>query len=360
MGDTTTSAIYVSPGAWIELYGNTSPLTKPLVLNGDGVDNTVLNDNGATSISSQTIALNSGNCVFNVGGTSLSLNDNGSGNTLSGNGGLTKTGGSPLYLNIPLAYAGPTTVSNGFLVIDAPETNSSSVTVAGGTLAVGVFPNTGLNAWLTSPVSVLAGGTLSPGDTNSTGGATSLFTLAISNSLTLAGTCAMDVTKNGDGSFTSDLITNVTTLAFGGTLSLNLDTNDSATVMQLGDIIPLFSFTHASGKFATIVPANPGTGLYWDQTHLAVDGTLRVTNTPPVVATPPVIGGVRLSSGNIVISGTSADSGNYVVLTSTNVALPLPQWTPLVTNAFDGGGNFSFTNAITPGAPQLFYLLKLQ
>jgi hypothetical protein len=31
----------------------------------------------------------------------------------------------------------------------------------------------------------------------------------------------------------------------------------------------------------------------------------------------------------------------------------------LATDLFDGDGNFSFTNAITPGVPQQFYRLRL-
>ena len=343
LGDTTTSTLNVAAGALIELFNNTAALSKPLVLNGNGVNNTVLNSSGANHISSQTIVLNSGNSVFNVGGTSLSIDDNGNGNTLSGTGGLTKSGGSLLYINIPLTYSGLTVVSNGYLVVDAPETNSSSITVSGGTLA-----GTG---WFASPVTVGPNGTLSPGDTNAAN--PSVFTLVISNSLSLAGTCAMDVTKNGDATFTGDLITNVTSLALGGILRLNLDTN--ASPMQVGDIIKLFSFNSASGSFASIVPATPGEGLAWDQGHLTTDGTLRVIVASAI---PPFIGGIILTSGNIVISGNGVPNGNYVVLATTNVALPLIQWTPIATNTFDGSGNFSFTNPVDPNSLQRFYILS--
>ncbi len=344
MGDNTTSILAVSAGASIEMYANTTPLTKPLVLNGNGVNNTVLNNSGATHISSQLIALNSGNSVFNIGGTSLTLDDNGTGNKISGAGGLTKSGGSPLYLNIPLACSGPTVVSNGELVVDAPETNSSSITVNGGTLA-----GTG---WFASPVTVNPNGTLSPGDTNTT----AVFNLVISNSLTLGGTCAMDVNKSG-GTFMSDGITNVTTLTYGGTLNLNIQVDDPINdALTNGDIIPLFSFNTASGTFASIVPATPGPGLAWDQSHLTIDGTLRVKVAP---ATPPFIGGITFASGNIIINGTNgAPNTTYKVLVTTNLALPLIQWTPIATNTSDGSGNILFTNAVNPNTSQLFYILS--
>ncbi len=41
------------------------------------------------------------------------------------------------------------------------------------------------------------------------------------------------------------------------------------------------------------------------------------------------------------------NNGPYYVLSSTNVALPLSNWTRLQTNSFDANGNFSFTNTIT-------------
>jgi len=38
----------------------------------------------------------------------------------------------------------------------------------------------------------------------------------------------------------------------------------------------------------------------------------------------------------------------YRILMATNVALPLVQWTPIVTNQFGASGAFSYTNVIQP------------
>jgi hypothetical protein len=46
---------------------------------------------------------------------------------------------------------------------------------------------------------------------------------------------------------------------------------------------------------------------------------------------------------------------SYVVVGTTNVAQSLSLWQRLVTNYYDGTGNFSCTNAITPGQPRFFY-----
>ena len=47
-----------------------------------------------------------------------------------------------------------------------------------------------------------------------------------------------------------------------------------------------------------------------------------------------------------------------MVLTSTNLTTPLANWVPVLTNNYDASGNFSVTNAIVPGVPDKFYLLK--
>jgi hypothetical protein len=41
------------------------------------------------------------------------------------------------------------------------------------------------------------------------------------------------------------------------------------------------------------------------------------------------------------------------------MALPLTNWTRLLTNQFDASGNFNLTNAMVTNSPQNFYLLQL-
>jgi hypothetical protein len=61
------------------------------------------------------------------------------------------------------------------------------------------------------------------------------------------------------------------------------------------------------------------------------------------------------------MSGTNGvPNWTYYVLTSTNLSLPLSNWTTTATNTFDGAGNFNFTNSPNPNTPRTFYLLKLQ
>lgn len=83
--------------------------------------------------------------------------------------------------------------------------------------------------------------------------------------------------------------------------------------------------------------------------------------TPPAPA--PSITGIALDStgSNIIISGTNNNgttAGNYVVLVSTNIALPITNWTPLSTQTFDQTGAFNYTNAIGTTNTSLYYILQ--
>jgi len=72
----------------------------------------------------------------------------------------------------------------------------------------------------------------------------------------------------------------------------------------------------------------------------------------------PRINSVRLQGASLVISGTNGTtSGSYYVLSSTNVALPLVNWTRIATNSFTGG-NFNFTNSVNPSVQRQFFLLQ--
>ena len=77
------------------------------------------------------------------------------------------------------------------------------------------------------------------------------------------------------------------------------------------------------------------------------------------VQTPPVIASVSASGGNLLMSGIGPTNDTYYVLSSTNVALPLTNWTRTATNQFSAAGTYSFTNAITPGVAWKFYRLQL-
>lgn len=106
----------------------------------------------------------------------------------------------------------------------------------------------------------------------------------------------------------------------------------------------------SAGNYTVTLTVNGGAGT-------------NATSLGLVVAAPPqspVITGVRASQGQLWLEGTNGPAqGYYQVLTSTNLALPLPQWVSLATNQFDATGGFSFTTPLDPSAMPIFFRLYL-
>jgi hypothetical protein len=70
----------------------------------------------------------------------------------------------------------------------------------------------------------------------------------------------------------------------------------------------------------------------------------------------------QTSGGNLVLSGSAgAAFANemYRVLSSTNVGLPLAQWTPVATNVFDNNGNFSTSVPLNTGLNSQFFRVAI-
>jgi hypothetical protein len=150
---------------------------------------------------------------------------------------------------------------------------------------------------------------------------------------------------------TNDVLSVGGTLTYGGMLYVM---NLSGTLAP-GDSFKLFNASTYHGSFITTSLPALSTGMLWDTTTLT-NGILRIVSRGVSV---PRITSFSLSGTNLIFSGTNgAASASYKLLTSTNVALALSNWIPVVTNSFDGNGHFNFTNAITPNTPQQFYLLS--
>jgi hypothetical protein len=160
----------------------------------------------------------------------------------------------------------------------------------------------------------------------------------------------------------------------GGQINLwatNLTTGPAASVINIPSLpvigsppaqFPLIRYAGSIGGagFNFNLGALPvGTlvyGGYLSNNVAASSVDLVITNS----ATPPPCLGITWSSAGPVLSGTSTLAGRtYYVRTTTNLALPLTNWTVLATNTFDAAGNFSFTNPASPNTPQQFYRLQM-
>jgi hypothetical protein len=175
------------------------------------------------------------------------------------------------------------------------------------------------------------------------------------------------------------VLNNTGSLTFSNKEVINfaLGTNNSAiSVAGNLNLRGTLNITNAAGFTATnyilfiytgsltntpVLGAKPIINSYTYRLDTNTLGQVKLVVTAP---SPPNFGNIRVvnggGGGSFVMSGTGGvTNGTYYVLTSTNVVLPLSQWTPVVTNPFDGNGNFTFTNTPAANSPQMFYRLQL-
>lgn len=266
-----------------------------------------------------------GGAVINTAGYSITIAQPLINDGVDQDGGLTKLGLGTLYLNGASTYTNTTLVSAGAL---------------GGT---GI---------LASPVLVQSGASLMAGSST-----TNIGTFTVNSAVTLAaGSSAVMKIDKLSGVTSSDNIA-ATKLTYSGTLVVvtNFDMN---TALAIGDTFTLFTAGTYSGSFTSYnLPALP-LGMGWSTSQLGVNGSISIVS---VLVTSPVFSSVSLSGTKLVLGGTNGVAGNpYYVLTSTNLTLPLAQWTVIATNSFDSFGNFSFTNAVNPTNPAQFFDISVQ
>jgi hypothetical protein len=73
----------------------------------------------------------------------------------------------------------------------------------------------------------------------------------------------------------------------------------------------------------------------------------------------PVISQWAVTGGGLMVQGTNGLAGSsYSVLSSTNLAQPLSEWTTVAIGAFDRNGMASTAIAFTPGEPARFFRLQ--
>ena len=185
---------------------------------------------------------------------------------ITGTTALTKNGAGVLTIANANDYTCATIVNNGALVVNGSLLGGGAVIVAAG----GTLCGTGA---ITGPVTVQAGACMDDDGGVLIWELSDGRSLTISNTLTLAGTAVMGIDKAGG---TNNQVRGITTLTYGGTLVV---TNYAGT-LAAGDSFKLFDASNYVGSFATISPATPGIGIWWDASYLPVDGTLRVATAP--------------------------------------------------------------------------------
>ena len=143
---------------------------------------------------------------------------------------------------------------------------------------------------------------------------------------------------------------------------------DTPYVYQGGDLVMLFSHTgsdSASTAFLdAVTSATPGYGTDFRAlsatTFNAASGDSASVTIAQIVFTYSPAETIFLNGTNVVIVGTNGPPGgtNYL-MASTNIALPISQWTPVATNQFDSSGSFRYTNAINANLPARYFRIAL-
>jgi len=248
--------------------------------------------------------------------------------------GIIKIGAGTLVFSAVNTYDGPTTVSNGTLLVNG-QIDTNTVTVAGGTL--------GGSGTIRGPVTVLSGGTLAPGTS-------AIGTLTINNNLTLDGNLYFKVNKSLSPAQSNDIVSVSGTLTSSGIGTLTVTNMGPALVV--GDRFKLFNKAVANGSTLGV----SGGGVQWAN-NLQADGSISVDSL--TVPTPVINSVFVLSDGtNLVFSGTNGPvGGGYSVLSSTNLATPLADWVLQASGTFDSAGKFNYTNVID--VPVRFLLLRI-
>ncbi len=178
----------------------------------------------------------------------------------------------------------------------------------------------------------------------------------------------------------SSVLTSNLTLAAGGqirvrtnaplfTVTGNLINNNNTVVVDLGGAsvglgsYPLFNYGGSRiGSLSptpTIVNGSVSTGTAL--IDASTPGQIRLTVVNPRT---PGITSFGLSGTTLTLGGTNGTlGGSYGILASTNVALPVAQWKPILLNSvFDGSGNFSssfdLSTTVSSNAPQQYFRVQ--
>ncbi|BCU79798.1 hypothetical protein llg_45130 [Luteolibacter sp. LG18] len=179
------------------------------------------------------------------------------------NSGITKAGPGVLQLSGANTYAGTTTIAAGTLNLTGSIAAGAVTVQNGGTL--------GGTGTLGGATTVQSGGSLAPG-------ANAIGTLTVNNTLSLAGTVRMELSKTGT-TLAADKISGITTVTYGGTL---LVTALGPDPLATGDTFQLFSATTRTGSFATLTLPGLASGLAWDTSGLATSGSITVVSSASV------------------------------------------------------------------------------
>lgn len=279
-----------------------------------------------------------GNTTYQIGGANV---DSTFAGVISSNTAVTaanlvilhKVGTGRLTLTGSSTFTGGTIVSNGTLLVNNPTGSGTG----SGPVAVRSGATLGGSGTISSATTIESGATLAPGD--------SVGTLTFGSTLTIQGGAHMKFELGT----TSDQVAVTGALAVAGVIDITATTGFGAGTYPL--LTSSGSLTLGSLSLGTL-PAGYNYAI-----TTATPGQIKLLVSP---IAPPSFASIGLRGTNLVLTGSNGTAGsNFVVLTATNVVVPMNNWTRIATNQFQVNGDFSLTNPINPAEPQRFYRILL-
>jgi hypothetical protein len=149
-----------------------------------------------------------------------------------------------------------------------------------------------------------------------------------------------------------------------GIISLINGTDNTGTVLASGGGLPAaqntwqdYTVTFTTGPSVsgdlTIELSVLGNGT----TIQADFDNVRLTTTSVVLT--PTLGTPKVSGGNLILTGAGGTpNSGYTWLTTTNLTIPVANWTVSATGVFDGSGAFSNAIPINVSTPAAFFRLR--
>jgi rhamnogalacturonan endolyase len=357
--DTTFSGVIAGAG-YIVKTGS-----KTLILDGANTyaGGTIINagtlqigDNGTTGVPGTGNITNNATLAIN---RADALNDSALG-VISGAGTLVQAGDGVLTLTNIHTCSGPTFIEAGTLALAGNGAIASSAIIHVSPDALfDVSGRTGGGMTLASGKKLRGSGTVKGNFTIGSGASLlpgeSIGTLTFSNALVLAAG-STNVFEINAATLATDQARVLGNLTCGGVLMV---TNVSTNTLVAGNSFKLFDAAGFSGSFSAPVLPPLSNGLLWNTNLLNTNGLISVVVAPSPSA--PLISSVSLNGGDLIFAGTNGPvDATYYVLTSTNITVPLTNWTRIATNQVPANATFIFTNAISPGSAQGFYRLQVE
>ncbi len=123
-----------------------------------------------------------------------------------------------------------------------------------------------------------------------------------------------------------------------------------------------------------------GTNIYYANPNNVADefgyGVADIRTNPPAVYRPgdtvrsatglvhilpaPFFGTMVETAGTLMFTGSNGmPSQGYHILSTTNLALPVSNWSLIATGAFDATGNFVFSNQVNPSVISEYFILRV-